>query len=130
MTVDIDGYSFKHMHMLFYNQNNQLLIHYMYVSALCSGSIIELNMEKATTLRINAYKNELNEKISILETLLANYDDGRCKGLFCLAVNLLEMLDVRHVMEQILIQTQTEQSVKDRHLWLFSYFRVWQNNGT
>ena len=79
---------------------------------------------------INAYKNELSEKISILETLLANYDDGRRKGLFCLAVNLLEMLDVRHVMEQILIQTQTEQSVKDRHLWLFSYFRVWQNNGT
>ena len=60
MTVDIYGYSFKHMHMLFYNQNNQLLIHYMYVSARCSGSIIELNMEKATTLGIDAYKNELN----------------------------------------------------------------------
>lgn len=72
------------------------------------------DMEKAKILGIDAYRNELNEKISILETLLANYDDGRRKGLFCLAVNLLELQDVRHVMKQILNQTQPEQSVKDK----------------
>ena len=71
-------------------------------------------MEKAKVLGIDAYKNELNEKISILETLLANYDDGRRKGLFCLAVNLLEIQDVRHVMEQILSRTQTNQPLKDK----------------
>lgn len=70
-------------------------------------------MEKATTLGIDAYKNKFNEKSPLLETLLANYDDGRRKGLFYLAVNLLEILDVKHVMEQNLSQTQTEQSVKD-----------------
>lgn len=72
------------------------------------------DMEKAKTLGIDAYRKELNEKISILETLLTNYDDGRHKGLFCLAVNLLELQDVRHVMEQISSQTQPEQSVKDK----------------
>lgn len=72
------------------------------------------DMDKAKTLGIDAYRNELNEKISILETLLANYDDGRRKGIFCLAVNLLELQDVRHVMEQISSQAQPEQSVKDK----------------
>ena len=37
---------------------------------------------------IDAYRKELNEKISILETLLVDYDDGLRKGFFCLAVNL------------------------------------------
>lgn len=72
------------------------------------------DMEKAKTLGIDSYRNVLNEKISILEMLLANYNDGRRKGFFCLAINLLEIQDVRHVMEQILSQTQTEQSVKDK----------------
>lgn len=72
------------------------------------------DMEKANALGMDAYRNELNEKIFILETLLANHDDGRRKGLFCLAVNLLELQDVRYVMEQIASQTQPEQSVKDK----------------
>ena len=71
------------------------------------------DMEKAKNLGIDAYSNELNEKISLLETLLKNYDDGRRKGFFCLAVNLLELQDVRHVMEQISSQMQLEQSTKD-----------------
>lgn len=72
------------------------------------------DMDKAKTLGIDEYRNELNEKVSILETLLTNYDDGRRKGLFCIAVNLLEIQDVRHVMGQISGQTQTEQPVKDK----------------
>lgn len=72
------------------------------------------DMEKAKTSGINAYRYELDEKISILETLLANYDDGRRKGLFCIAVNLLELQDVRYIIEQISSQTQPKQSVKDK----------------
>jgi len=81
------------------------------------------DMEKAKTLGIDAYKKELNEKIFILKTLLANYDDGRRKGFFCLAVNLLELQDVRHVMEQILSQTQPEQSVKDKAITAVQLFQ-------
>ena len=72
------------------------------------------DMNKVKTLGIDDYRNEINEKVSILETLLSNYDDGRRKGLFCLAVNLLEIQDVRHVMEQISNQTQIGHSVKDK----------------
>ncbi len=44
---------------------------------------------------------ELNEKIVILEFLLKNYDDGRRKSFYCLAVNLLGLSDVKDVMEDI-----------------------------
>lgn len=81
------------------------------------------DMEKAKTLGIGAYRKELNEKISVLEMLLANYDDGRRKGFFCLAVNLLELQDVRHVMEQISRQTQPEQSVKDKAITAVQLFQ-------
>lgn len=70
------------------------------------------DMEKAEALGIDAYKKELSEKIHILETLLTDYDDGRRKGFFCLAVNLLELQDVRYVMKQISSQTQPKRSVK------------------
>lgn len=72
------------------------------------------DMEKAKTLGIDAYKRELDEKIGILENLLAHYDDGRRKGLFCLAVNLLELQDVQSVMEQIELETNPEQPIKER----------------
>lgn len=72
------------------------------------------DLEKARTLGIDAYRQELNEKISILELLLASYNDGRRKSFFCLAVNLLELQDVRHVMEQLACETQPEQSAKEK----------------
>lgn len=72
------------------------------------------DMEKARTLGIDAYRSELNEKITLLEALLAHYNDGRRKGFYCLGVNLLELQDVRHVMEQIACETQPDQSVKEK----------------
>lgn len=37
----------------------------------------------------------------ILDSLLANYNDGRKKIFFCLTVNLLELVDLKKVLEQI-----------------------------
>ena len=82
------------------------------------------DMEKAKTLGIDAYKIELDVKVSILETLLANYDDGRRKGFFCLAVNLLELQDVSSVMEQIACETRPEQSAKEKSA---TAVRIFQN---
>lgn len=81
-------------------------------------------MKRAKTLGIDAYRKGLNEKVFILETLLADYDDGRRKGFFCLAVNLLELQDVRYVMEQISSQTQPEQSVKDKATMAVQLFQI------
>ncbi|MDL2234264.1 DUF3795 domain-containing protein [Ruminococcaceae bacterium OttesenSCG-928-L11] len=72
------------------------------------------DMERARALGIEAYQTELDEKIAILEDLRTEYDDGRCKNLFCMAVNLLEMQDVRSVMEQIARETQPGQPKKEK----------------
>lgn len=72
------------------------------------------DMEKAKKLGIELYQEELNEKVSILEMLLEEYDDGRRKGFFCLAVNLLQLPDVQYVLKQISCETQPEMSVKEK----------------
>lgn len=71
-------------------------------------------MEKAKNIGIDSYQNELDEKIALLEVLLKTCDDGRRKSFFCLAVNLLEVQDVRLVMEQIASKAQPEQTLKEK----------------
>jgi len=43
----------------------------------------------------------LDEKIRILEVLVNNYNDGRSKGFYCLAVNLLDLDALKDIMVQI-----------------------------
>ena len=59
------------------------------------------DMEKAKRLGIDAYNTEQAEKTNILEVLLSNYNDGRKKTLFCVAVNLLELQDLQTVLKEI-----------------------------
>lgn len=56
---------------------------------------------KAQKIGIGAYINELHEKITILQFLLENYNDGRRKSFFCLALNLLELNDIKAVMQNV-----------------------------
>ena len=58
-------------------------------------------MEKAKRLGIDAYNAEQAEKANILEVLLSNYNDGRKKTLFCVAVNLLELQELQTVLREI-----------------------------
>lgn len=48
-----------------------------------------------------AYRAMLEEKQGVLQTLLGGYNDGRRKTLFCLAVYLLELEDLRAVMARL-----------------------------
>ena len=59
------------------------------------------DMEKAKRLGIDTYNAEQAEKANILEVLLSNYNDGRKKTLFCVAVNLLELQDLQTVLKEI-----------------------------
>lgn len=59
------------------------------------------DFEKLKKIGVKAYREEQREKAAILNELLENYNDGRKKTLFCLAVNLLELDDLRKMMEQI-----------------------------
>jgi len=82
------------------------------------------DIEKAKQIGIAAYEGELNLKIKILEELLENYDDGRRKGLFCLAVNLLELDDVNLVMEQIKAETASTFDIKEKAKTAAGLFEV------
>jgi hypothetical protein len=64
-----------------------------------------IDFQKIKEIGLAAYQAELNEKVRILERLLADFDDGRRKNFFCLAVNLLELVDVKGVMVQLDAET-------------------------
>ena len=57
------------------------------------------DLEKMQRIGEEAYNIEQVEKRQILDRLLAEYNDGRKKTLFCLAVNLLPLEELRIVFE-------------------------------
>ena len=59
------------------------------------------DMEKAKKLGPEAYGAEQREKIRLLEALLAGYNDGRKKTLYCLAVNLLEADEIKQALQTV-----------------------------
>lgn len=59
------------------------------------------DFEKVRRIGSEAYRSELADKIEILKYFLENYNDGRRKSLFCIAVNLLELQDIKSVAEQM-----------------------------
>jgi len=58
-------------------------------------------MEKAKRVGIEVYRAELDKKMTVLERLLSEHNDGRRKSFYCLAVNLLDLDDIEDVMESI-----------------------------
>lgn len=55
----------------------------------------------AQKIGVEAYGAQQREKLGILNQLLAGYNDGRKKTLFCLAVNLLPLENLQTVMAQL-----------------------------
>ena len=72
------------------------------------------DMKKAKEIGIEAYKAELDLKIQILEELLDDYNDGRRKSFYCLATNLLDLVDIDIVMEQIKKEVSPQATVKEK----------------
>ena len=70
------------------------------------------NFERIRKSGLSAYQAELDEKVAILEELLEQYNDGRKKFL-CLAVNLLELQDVRELMAQLKQEEKPGNTVKE-----------------
>ncbi len=59
------------------------------------------DLEKAQKIGIEAYNSEQQEKTQILNYLLSNYNDGRKKNFFCVTVNLLELAEIKEVINQL-----------------------------
>ena len=72
------------------------------------------DLDKAKRIGIDAYSKELNDIITVLETLLTNYDDGRRKSFLCTALNLLELQNIKNAVTQIELEASPEQPIKER----------------
>lgn len=73
------------------------------------------DFETVKTGGIKAYQAGLDEKIGLLQWLLEYCNDGRRKNFYCLAVNLLELEDVKATVARIREQTVVEEgNVKER----------------
>ncbi|MFT4104144.1 MAG: DUF3795 domain-containing protein [Lacrimispora sp.] len=59
------------------------------------------DMIKAQETGIETYNEEQHQKARILKTLLSDYNSGRRKTFYCVAVNLLPLKDIENVMEQV-----------------------------
>lgn len=72
---------------------------------------------QARELVLHAYLTQLEEKRTILDELLAHYNDGRRKTFFNTAVYLLPLEDLRAVMSDLSNRPEPgEQTVKERAL--------------
>ena len=75
------------------------------------------DIARAQAVGLDAYLAQLEEKRTILEELLAHYNDGRRKTLFSTAVYLLPLEDLRAVMAALDRRPElAEQPVKERAL--------------
>lgn len=71
------------------------------------------DMMKAKEIGIESYCAEQSEKVKLLETLLAKYNSGREKTVFCLAVNLLDIEDIHKVLNEG-NQLASDMPIKDK----------------
>ena len=82
------------------------------------------DLERAKNIGIEQYNHEQQEKTQILSYLLSNYNDGRRKTFFCVAVNLLDLSELQEAMKQI--QSNDELSLlpfKAQCLYVVEVFR-------
>lgn len=84
----------------------------------------EKDFMKANGIGIDAYNAEQTEKIEILKFMLANYNDGRRKTFFCVAINLLELQDIKSIMKQITDNTELNNlSLKEKAAYVVQLFQ-------
>ncbi len=82
------------------------------------------DLEKQGKAGREAYGEEQEKKIHILEWLLQNCNDGRKKTFFCLAVNLLELEAVGDVMRQAKSDEKFEElSLKEKAAYVTGRFQ-------
>ena len=60
---------------------------------------------KAQKMGIEDYCEEQLQKANILKMLLSDYNDGRRKTFYCVAVNLLPLKDIENVMNSVVENT-------------------------
>lgn len=85
------------------------------------------NMMKAKEIGIEVYTEEQAEKGRLLDTLLNEYNSGREKTLFCLAVNLLSIDDIKKVLDEG-ARLASDMSIKDKAKYISDRLREIAND--
>ena len=80
------------------------------------------DLDKIKQIGAEAYEAELNEKIGLLEELLNNYDDGRRKSFYCVAVNVLDLQDIKAVMGKTTDVIKTDTAIKEKAVTVVRLF--------
>nr|WP_300093004.1 DUF3795 domain-containing protein [Sedimentibacter sp.] len=80
-----------------------------------------LDFRKAESAGLEKYEEILNEKIEILQYLIENFNDGRRKSFYCTSVNLLEIEDLREIINSLQkLDFNDEQKIKKAVLFIES----------
>lgn len=83
------------------------------------------DLERARCSGIEAYNEEQVEKAKILDLLLSNYNDGRKKTLFCVAVNLLDLQELQKVLSEVECSLDMETlTIKEKSVFVESFLRA------
>lgn len=80
------------------------------------------DLRKAKEIGIEAYSLQQSEKAELLKTLLSEYNSGREKTLFCLAVNLLDITCIKKVLDEGK-QNTANMTVKDKAKYISARLR-------
>lgn len=72
------------------------------------------DLRRAAEMGIEAYSAQQREKAELLREMLTQFDDGRRKSFLCMAVNLLELEDLRQVLREAEGEGLSGLSAKER----------------
>lgn len=75
---------------------------------------VESDFNKAKKKGLTRYKSELDKKVVILEYLINNFNDGKKKNFYCIAVNLLSLGDLKKIMKKIKIDI-SRMNIEDKN---------------
>ena len=78
---------------------------------------------KAQEMGIDSYCEEQRQKAEILKMLLSDYNDGRRKTFYCVAVNLLPLQDIENVMKQVEESPLNNLTIKEKAEIIVSLFQ-------
>lgn len=78
---------------------------------------------KAREMGIELYCEEQRKKSEILKMLLSDYNDGRRKTFYCIAVNLLQLQDLENVMKQVEDTSFDNLTIKEKAEIIVSLFQ-------
>ena len=77
---------------------------------------------KVQEMGIESYCQEQRKKSEILKMLISEYNDGRRKTFYCVAVNLLQLHDIENVMKQIAEDSLDGITMKEKAEIIVSFF--------